>query len=171
MSEGSDPDSVVEALDRAHDAFREVGPGPTTHEEGIVSGGGWKTKLTKACKLLEVATVLQQENGYYTAITEPSFGVIERSIGAYSVGMAGDDVDDFRDHGYSYERAHEVGLFEEETASAMMNLYGENRTESYYGGSRPTDDQATAMVDLASAVHGFATDQIREGGVCVREDT
>lgn len=169
MSNGADPEPVLDALDRAEDAFREVGPGPATHEAGIESGGGWKTQLTKACKLLEVATVLQRENGYYTAVTELSFGAIERSIEAYSVAMAGDGVEDFQDHEYSYERAHEVGLFVEETADGMMNLYGENRTESYYGGGRPTHTRAEAMSDLAREVHDFTGDQIREGGVCTCE--
>jgi hypothetical protein len=37
----------------------------------------------------------------------------------------------------------------------------------YYGGGRPTEQQADAMAELARAVHGFAVDQIREGGVCL----
>jgi len=159
---GSDPLRI----DRAENAFQEASSDLARHEEGIESGGGWKTQLTKACKRLEVATVLHRQNGYYTAITELCFGVIERSIEAYTVAMAGDDVEDFSDHEYGYERAHQVGLFEKETADALLNLYGENRTESYYGGGRPTGDQAEAMSELAGAVHDFATDQIREGGVC-----
>lgn len=83
--------------------------------------------------------------------------------------MGGDEVEDFRDHEYSYERAHQVGLFEFETAEAMKDLYSENRTESYYGGDRPTDQQARALSDLARETHAFVTDQIREGGVCVCE--
>jgi hypothetical protein len=96
-----------------------------------------------------------------------SFGAIERSIEAYAVAMAGDDLEDFQDHEFSYDRAHQVGLFEPETAEAMRALYSENRTESYYGGGRPTDKQAAAMASLARAVHAFVVDQIREGGVCL----
>jgi len=48
----------------------------------------------------------------------------------------------------------------------MKDLYSENRTD-YAGGGRPTEEQAEAMTDLASAVHQFAVSQIREGGVCL----
>lgn len=165
MNNGSDPTALLDALGRAETAFEEVGPRPA-HEAGLESGGGWETQLTKACRLLEVGRVLEAENGYYTAVIELSFGAIERSIEAYALAEAGDDLTDFRDHEYSYERAHEIGLLEPETAKAMRKLYGENRTESYYGGGRPTEAQAAAMSDLATAVHEFAVDQIRQGGVC-----
>jgi hypothetical protein len=73
------------------------------------------------------------------------FGAIERSIEASALAMTGDELDDFEDHEFSYERAHESGLFEQETARAMQDLYGDNRTESYYGGGRPTERQAAAI--------------------------
>lgn len=167
MSNGTDPTAVLTALERAEDAFDEVGHGVPHYEEGIEPGGNWKTQLTKACKLLEVANVIEEQNGHYTAVIELGFGAIERSIEAYAVAMGGDEVEDFQDHEYSYERAHEVGLFEAETAETMRDLYSENRTESYYGGGRPTDRQAKAMSELAREIHDFVTDQIREGGVCV----
>lgn len=166
MPSGSDPKAVLDALERAEDAFDEVGHGVPSYEAGIEPGGDWETQLTKACRLLEVVAILRERDGYHTAVTELCFGATERSIEAYAVAMAGDEVVDFRDHEYSYERAHQIGLFEAGTAEAMMDLYGENRTESYYGGGRPTEAQATAMSDLARAVHGFAAAQIREGGVC-----
>lgn len=171
MSDGSDPDSVLDALDRAEDAFAERGQGLPDYEEGIVSGRDWKTQLTKGCKLLAVIDLMQGENGYYTAVVELGFGVIERSIEAYAVAMAGDTVEDFRDHEYCYERAHQVGLFEEETALAMQNLFSANRPASYYGGARPTDRQAAAMADLCRAVHEFAVSLINEGGVCCCPET
>lgn len=162
----SDPKDVLDALERAKDGFEGVGLGIPSVGEGIAEGGGWETQLTKACKLLEVVDVLRAENGYYTAVIELSFGAIERSIEAYLVRMAGHDVDDFRDHEQNYERADQSGLFEAETAEAMVELYRENRTESYYGGGRSTEPQAEAMADLARGVHEYVVDQIREGGVC-----
>ena len=167
MSSGSDPASVLAALERAQDAFEMVGRGRTAFEDGISASEEWKTQLTKACRLLEVVEVLQSQNGYYTAVIEVCFGAIERSIEAYALAMTGDTLQDYQDHQFSYERAHQVGLFERETAEAMRNLYSENRTESYYGGGRPTEEQAEALTDLASAVHQFAASQIREGGVCL----
>jgi len=165
----SDPRDVLDALEWAQDAFEGVGFGIPKVEEGIAEGGGWETQLTKACKLLEVVDVLRAENGYYTAVIELGFGAIERSIEAYLVRMAGHDVEDFRDHEQSYERADQSGLFEAETAEAMVELYRENRTESYYGGGRSTEPQAKAMADLARGVHEYVVDQIRDGGVCVRD--
>jgi len=163
----NDPATILDALDRAQDAFQDRSATPPTPEEGIAAGGDWETQLTKACKLLDVVETIQAQNGHYTAIIELSFGAIERSIEAYAVAMAGDAVDDFRDHEYSYERAHQIGLFDAETAMAMRDLYSENRTDSYYGGGRPTDQQAASMAALARAVHGYAVDQIRQGGVCL----
>ncbi len=51
----------------------------------------------------------------------------------------------------------------------MKELYSENRTESYYGGGRPTDRQADSMYELSVQVHSFSVNQIREGGVCICE--
>lgn len=166
----SDPQQVVDALERAADAFEHVGHGRPQFEADIDPDGDWKTQLTKACRLREVAGVLRVEDGYYTAVIEVCFGAIERSIEAYAIAMAGDELRDFQDHEFSYERASDVGLFDQETTAAMQELYTENRTESYYGGGRPTARQAAAMDGLAAAVHTFIVDQIREGGVCVCDE-
>ncbi len=167
MSNGSDPTAVLTALDRAQDAFEMVGCGQAAFEDGVSADADWKTQLTKACRLLEVVETLQSQDGYYTAVIEVSFGAIERSIEAYALAMTDDSLQDFQDHQFSYERAQQIGLFERETAEAMKDLYSENRTESYYGGGRPTEEQAEAMTELAIAVHQFAVSLIREGGVCL----
>jgi len=167
MSNGSDPAAVLAALERAQDAFEMVGQGRTGFEHGISADADWKTQLTKACRLLEVVETLQSQDGYYTAVIEVCFGAIERSIEAYALAMTNDTLQDFQDHKFSYERAHQIGLFERATAEAMKDLYSENRTESYYGGGRPTEEQAQAMTELAITVHQFSVGQIREGGVCL----
>jgi len=167
MSSGADPSAVLAALDRAQDAFEMVGRGRTAFESGISADEDWKTQLTKACRLIEVVETLQSQDGYYTAVIEVCFGAIERSIEAYALSMTNDTLQDFQDHQFSYDRAHQIGLFEKETAETMKALYSENRTESYYGGGRPTEEQANAMTDLARAVHQFAVSQIRKGGVCL----
>lgn len=167
MSSGSDPNAVLTALERAQDAFEMVGRGRTEFEEGISADTDWKTQLTKACRLLEVVETLQQQDGYYIAVIELCFGATERSIEAYALSMTSDTLQDFQDHQFSYDRAHQIGLFERDTAEAMKALYSDNRTESYYGGGRPTVEQANAMTELATAVHEFSVNQIREGGVCL----
>jgi hypothetical protein len=167
MSNAADPRAVLDALERAQDAFEMVGQGRPEFEQGISADADWKTQLTKACRLLNVVETLQAQDGYYTAVIEVSFGAIERSIEAYAISMANDALDDFQDHQFCYDRAHQIGLFEKETAESLRDLYSENRTESYYGGARPTEGQADAMRDLAIAIHQFAVGQIREGGVCL----
>jgi hypothetical protein len=167
MSDGSDPVAVFAALERAQDAFEMVRQGQIAFEYGISVDVDWKAQLTKACRLLEVAETLDSQDGYYTAIIQVCFGALERSIEAYALAMTSDTLRDFQDHQFSYKRAHQVRLFEQETAEEMRALYSENRTESYYRGSRPTEEQATAMTELANAVHEFSVGQIREGGVCL----
>jgi len=166
MSSGSDPDAVLAALERARDAFEMVGRGRTEFEDGISADADWESQLTKACRLLEVADTLRAQDGYYTAVIEVCFGAIERSIEAYARAMTSDTLQDFQDHQFSYDRAHQIGLFERDTAAEMKALYSENRSESYYGGGRPTAEQADAMTELANAVHRFSASQIRDGGVC-----
>jgi hypothetical protein len=92
MSNGSDPEMVLTALEQAEDAFAARGRGLPTTEDEIESGGDWETQLTKACKLREVAEIIDEQNGHYTAIIELSFGAIERSIEAYAVAMTDDEV-------------------------------------------------------------------------------
>lgn len=167
MRDRSDPAAILTALQQAQDAFELVGRGRTTFEHGISADADWKTQLTKACRLLEVVETLQTQDGYYTAVIELCFGVIERSIEAYALAMTDDTLQDFQDHQFSYERAHQIGLFDKETAEELRELHSDNRTESYYGGGRPTETQATAMVALAGAVHQFSVDQLRDGGVCL----
>jgi hypothetical protein len=167
MSSGSDPEAILTALESAQDAFEMDGRGRVEFEDGISADADWKTQLTKACRLLEVIDTLQAQDGYHTAVIEISFGIIERSIEAYALSMTNDTLQDFHDHQFGYERAHQIGLFEKDTAAEMKNLYSENRTDSYYGGGRPTAEQANAMADLATAVHQFSGSQIREGGVCL----
>jgi len=50
----------------------------------------------------------------------------------------------------------------------MKDLYSENRTEIYYVGGCPTEEQADAMTDLANAVHQFAeVRSAKAASVCV----
>lgn len=162
-----DPRSVTAALSQAEDAFAEIGMGLPAYEPGITSEEAWKTQLTKACRLLEVSAYLQAEGGYYTAVIELCFGAIERTLEAYCLTMGGDELQAFQNHNDSYHRANQLGLFEQETTAGLLDLYGENRTDSYYGGKRPTQEQADAMEALAIAVHEFTVSQFREGGVCL----
>ena len=82
-----------------------------------------------------------------------------------ALAEGGDDLNDFHDH--TYYRATALGLFSSTTTDELRQLYDTNRTDSYYGGRRPTERQAGAMRQLSRSVHEHVTTQIREGGVCV----
>ena len=143
MSEASDPNAITEALDAAVDAFNEEGYGVPTREAEIDPDADWKTQLTKACRLLAAVDHIADQ-GFYTATTELCFGAT-----------------------YCYDRATALGLLSAETTDRLRQLYDTNRTDSYYGGRRPTERQAETMRQLSRSVHNYVTDQIREGGVCV----
>ena len=166
MSRDSDPQAITDALAAAIDAFNEEGYGVPTREDAIDSDADWKTQLTKACRLLAAIDTLSDQ-GFYTATIELCFGATERSVEAYDLAEGGDDLEDFHDHTTCYGRATALSLLSETTTRELRQLYGTNRTDSYYGGRRPTDRQADTMQQLARSVHEYVTDQIREGGVCV----
>ena len=166
MSNGSDPTAITDALAAAIDAFNEEGYGVPTREEEIDPDADWKTQLTKACRLLAAVEHIEDQ-GFYIATIELCFGATERSVEAYALAEGGDDLDDFHDHTYCYERASALGLLSTATTEDLRQLYDTNRTDSYYGGRRPTEQQAVAMRNLSRSVHEHVRNQIREGGVCV----
>jgi hypothetical protein len=166
MSRESDPQAITDALDAAIDTFNEEGYGVPTREEGIDSDADWKTQLTKACRLLAAVENIADQ-GFYTATIELCFGATERSVEAYALAEGGDNLNDFHDHTSCYDRATDLGLLSDTTTREFRRLYDTNRTDSYYGGRRPTERQADTMQQLAQNVHEHVTNQIREGGVCV----
>ena len=166
MSNESDPNAITDALDAAIDAFNEEGYGVPTREAEIDPDADWKTQLTKACRLLAAIDQIDGQ-GFYTATIELCFGATERSVEAFALAEGGDDLDDFHDHTYCYDRATALGLLSSTTTNTLRQLYDTNRTDSYYGSRRPTERQAETMRQLSRSVHNYVTDQIREGGVCV----
>ncbi|WP_121820780.1 DNA-binding protein [Halostella salina] len=166
MSRESDPQAITDALIAAVDAFNEEGYGVPTREDAIDPDADWKTQLTKACRLLSAVDTIADQ-GFCTATIELCFGATERSIEAYALAEGGDELVDFHDHTTCYDRATDLGLLSTTTTRKLRQLYDTNRTDSYYGGRRPTERQADTMQQLAQSVHGYVTNQIREGGVCV----
>jgi hypothetical protein len=166
MSNGSDPNAITDALAAATDAFNEEGYGVPAREAEIDPDTDWKTQLTKACRLLAAVDQID-EQGFYTATIELCFGATERSVEAFVLAEGGDDLNDFHDHTYCYDRAAALGLLSATTAETLRELYDTNRTDSYYGGQRPTERQADTMRQLSRRVHTYVTDQLREGGVCI----
>lgn len=170
MSRESDPQAVTDALAAAIDAFNEEGLGVPTREDAIDSDAQWKTQLAKACRLLTAVDQIAGR-GFHTATIELCFGATERSVEASALAEGGDDLTDFHDHTYCYDRATDLGLLSATTTRELQDLYDTNRTDSYYGGRRPTERQADTMQQLAEGVHEYVINQIREGGVCVCDFT
>ncbi|WP_455448470.1 DNA-binding protein [Natrinema thermotolerans] len=166
MSEGSDPNAITDALETAVDAFNEAGHGIPTYEETIDTDDDWTAQLTKGCSLLRAVNRIE-DDGNYTATIELCFGAIERSIEAYALAEGGDELRDFHDHTYCYDRASELALLSRPTTDELEGLYTENRTDSYYGGRRPTKAQADAMRLLAREIHDHVSNWIRDDGACV----
>ncbi|WP_280535718.1 DNA-binding protein [Halopenitus sp. POP-27] len=163
----SDPNAVSEAVDAAVDAFNEAGHGIPAREPAIDTDADWKTQLTKGCRLLAVVEEIS-DGGYHTAVIELCFGIIERSLEAFAIVEGGDQLYDFQtdSHDRCYDRAARFGLFTRDLTRELKDMYGENRTDSYYGGRHPTERQAETMHRLADEIHRHVTNQIREGGVC-----
>lgn len=166
MSSDGDPQAITDALTAATDAFNEEGHGIPTREVGIDTDADRKTQLTKACRLLAAVDTLS-DHEFHTAMIELCFGATERSVEAYVLAEGGDELEDFYDHTTCYDRATDLGLLSDTTTRDLRRLYDTNRTDSYYGGRRPTDRQADTLQQLARSIHEYVTDQIREGGVCV----
>lgn len=169
MRNGSDPNAITDALAVAIDAFNEEGHGVPTYEDTIDTGDDWTAQLTKGCTLLRVVERIGGD-GYYTATIELCFGAIERSIEAYALAESRDELQDFHDHTYCYDRASELALLSRSTTDELEGLFTENRTDSYYGGRRPTKAQADAMRSLAREIHDHVRNQIRGGSPCLCEE-
>ena len=166
MSNGNDPSAITSAIANAEDAFDQVGFGTPTFEAGIDSDEDWTTQLTKAYQVIDAARTIRSHNGHYTAIIELCFGGIERSLEAWLLKETGDDLTDFNDHDYVYERVDQQAFFVDDTGRALRDLYRSNRNESYYAERVPTQEQADAMFELTRAVHDHIVGQVDDQGYC-----
>lgn len=163
----SDPNHVVEAIERAEDGFGYAAAGRPDFEHGIDREEDWKTQLTKACRNLDACRALRRQDGFNGAVVELCFGAIERTFEGYLLWATDDTLADYVDHEAAYDRIADVGLLERDTAQSLAELYGANRTEHYYGGRIPTTEKEAAMFELAESIHEFAVGEIRGGTVCV----
>jgi hypothetical protein len=97
---------------------------------------------------------------------ELCFGATERSVEAYALAEGGDDLNDFHDHTYAYQRAFELGVLSRDLRDDYRALYTENRSESYYGDRGATNRQAEAMLDLAAETHEIRREQPQDHYRC-----
>ena len=75
-----DNSHIEEKLDEVQILFDRR---PEEVETGLDVGDPGMLQLRKACRLLEAARQLIEENGFYTVVIETSFGAIERTLQFY----------------------------------------------------------------------------------------
>ena len=149
-----DDSYVDEALTDAEAAFRQT-RGQTGESDLDVSDAAL-VQLRKACRLLETARTLREQNGYYTVVIEASFVAVERSIQFYLLHRGHASEEDLRyEHMAVYQQGGEVNLFSEEFADRLTQLWKQNRAEVYYRETVASAEQADAMLSLADAVHRY----------------
>lgn len=157
---------VEDALDAAEAAFRD--PRGQTPETGLDTDDGALTQLRKACRLLEAARTLRAGNGYYTVVIEASFVAVERSIQAYLLHRRATEAESIRhSHIEVYDVAVDAGLFGREFADRVIGLWEQNRAAVYYQETAGSDEQATAMLDLAEDVHRFVREYASIDHECI----
>lgn len=142
----SDPNAVKEALRAAVDAFNEEGHGVPTREPEIDTGGDWQTQLTKGCRLLAVVEEIE-DGGYYTAVVELYFGVIERSLEAFAIAEGGDELRDFQTDFHDLRSGGAVrSLHAEADARPQRPVRGQPDGQLL---RRPPSDEATGRNDAS----------------------
>jgi hypothetical protein len=151
----SDPNELLDEIAAAEDAFGHAAGRPT-FEPGLNASpdaSEGEVQIQKACRLLEVSTVLEDAGDYYGAILEQSFIVIEQTFQGYLIAVAGADSQDLRDHHSPYEFAKGQVPLEDTTIESLQRLYDTRRTRHYYGTTVTTKTQAERMRAVANQIH------------------
>lgn len=149
-----DDSYVDEALSDAERAFRRTHD--QTAETGLSVSDSALVQLRKACRLLEAARTLREQNGYYTVVIEASFVAVERNIQFYLLYRDHASAEELRyDHTDVYQQAASINLFSETFADRLTQLWKQNRAEVYYRETVASAEQADVMLSLATAVHQY----------------
>lgn len=159
---------VDDALQAAERAFRDTRG--QRIEAGLHVNDASTIQFRKACRLLTAAQTLKKQNGYYTVVIEVSFVAAERSIQAFLLDRGYAEAQDLR-HGHTdvYKRAAEVNLFSAGFADRLIEQWAQNRAAIYYRNVPASAEQATAMLEVATAVHRYIRDFGSLGSECVCE--
>jgi hypothetical protein len=161
-----DNSDIEDLLDEAQTLFERSGTG---FEEGLDVDDPTLLQLRKACRLIDAAQFLEQEDGYYTVIIEASFAAIERSIQFYLLDTGLLHEDEYVNHEEVYQRGEDAGLYSGEFAGKLTNLWRNNRSDTYYREGVATEDRAEKMLKLAEAVHSHILQLAGESHECICE--
>jgi hypothetical protein len=159
-----DNSDVEDLLDEAQTLFERSGTG---FEEGIDVDDPTLLQLRKACRLIGAAQFLEQEGGYYTVIIEASFAAIERSVQFYLLDTGLLHEDEYVNHEEVYQRGEDAGLYGEEFAGKLTNLWRNNRSDTYYREGVATENRAEKMLELAEAIHSHVLRLAGESHECI----
>ena len=139
-------------------------------EEGLDTDDMELLQLRKACRLLEAASFLEDENGYYTVIIEASFGAIERTIQFYLLQTGLLHEDEYVTHDAVYERGFEAGLYGEKFKEKLTGLWRNNRSKTYYREGVGTEERAEVMLKIACSIHDYVLQLAGEKHECICTD-
>jgi len=159
-----DSSDIEDLLDEAQTLFERSGTG---FEEGLDVDDPSLLQLRKACRLIDAAQFLEQEDGYYTVIIEASFAAIERSIQFYLLDTGLLHEDEYVNHEEVYQRGEDAGLYSGEFAGKLTNLWRNNRSDTYYREGVATGNRAEKMLELAEEIHGHVLQLAGESHECI----
>lgn len=159
--ENSDIESL---LDEAQTLFEQRATNP---EDGLNIDDSTLLQLRKACRLLDAAAFLMEEDGYYTVVVEASFAAIERTIQYYLLESGLLHEDEYVNHETVYERGERAGLYNGEFADKLMNLWRNNRSDTYYREGVASEERAEKMLELAGEIHGYVLQLAGEHHECI----
>jgi len=159
-----DNSNIEDLLDEATDLFEQSG---TRFEEGLDVNNPVLLQLRKACRLIDAAQFLQTRDGYYTVIVEASFAAIERTIQFYLLDTDLLHEDEYVNHEHVYELGKDAGLYNQEFAGKLTNLWRNNRSDTYYREGIATQRRAEKMLELAEAIHSHILQLAGESHECI----
>ena len=159
-----DDSGIADVLDEAQTLFERPGDGL---EAGLDVDEPTLLQLRKACRLIDAANFLREQDGYYTVVVETSFAAIERTIQFYLLDTGLLHEDEYIDHESVYRRGKDAGLYGEEFAGKLTNLWRNNRSDTYYREGIATEPRADKMLDLAEEIHSHVLQLAGESHECV----
>jgi hypothetical protein len=159
-----DDSHIEELLDETQNLFQKP---ESKVEEGLDVDDPSLLQLRKACRLLDAAQFLYQQDGYYTVIIEASFAAIERTVQFYLLDKGLLTRDEYVNHETVYQLGEDAGLYGEEFAGKLENLWRNNRSDTYYREGTATQERARKMLDLAQEVHSHILQLAGERHECI----
>lgn len=159
-----DLDDIEPLLSDAETAFRRGGQ---ETEAGLdVSDAGF-VQLRKGCRSLSGGTQLL-DDGFYTLAVEAAFTSVEKTFMFWLITEGHQDpANPPQSHTTAIKRSASVGFISTETADRLVDLWTDNRAQTYYQDGKATRERAEAMVALADRIHRLIVDLVGVRHECV----